>query len=249
MATITAGVADAGFTKDDTPVFEFTSSEPGSAFVCTVDGSGPAPCSSPKVLGSLTDGTHDFAVSATDPAGNSSGFIARTFTVDTISPDPVIDSGPLALTKDSTPTFTFSADEPVTFACRIDGDPYAACSEAGAHTTATLADGFHAFRLRARDQAGNTEHVGSTFTVDTTPPETTIDSVVVSGTKATVRFSGTDANPPLTFQCSIDSGRFSGCKSGKVFNGLAAGPHTIRVRARDKAGNLDRTPASQGFSV
>ena len=249
VATITAGVADAGFTKDDTPVFEFTSSEPGSTFVCTVDGSGPAPCSSPKVLGSLTDGTHDFAVRATDPAGNSSGFIARTFTVDTISPDPVIDSGPPALTRDSTPTFTFSADEPVTFACRIDGDPYAACSEAGAHTTATLADGLHSFRLRARDEAGNTEHVGSTFTVDATPPETTIDSVVVNGTKATVRFSGTDANTPLTFQCRIDSGRFSGCRSGKVFNGLAAGPHTIRVRARDKAGNLDRTPASQGFSV
>ena len=99
VATITAGVADAGFTKDDTPVFEFTSSEPGSTFVCTVDGSGPAPCSSPKVLGSLTDGTHDFAVRATDPAGNSSGFIARTFTVDTISPDPVIDSGPPASHK------------------------------------------------------------------------------------------------------------------------------------------------------
>ena len=56
VATITAGVADAGFTKDDTPVFEFTSSEPGSTFACTVDGSGPAPCSSPKVLGPLTDG-------------------------------------------------------------------------------------------------------------------------------------------------------------------------------------------------
>ena len=107
----------------------------------------------------------------------------------------------------------------------------------------------HSFRLRARDEAGNTEHVGSTFTVDATPPETTIDSVVVSGSNATVRFRGTDAHTPLTFQCRIDSGRFSACKSGKVFNGLAAGPHTIRVRARDNAGNLDRTPASQGFSV
>ena len=45
------------------------------------------------------------------------------------------------------------------------------------------------------------------------------------------------------------AGAFSGCNSGKVFSGLAAGPHTIRVRAKDKAGNLDPTPASQGFSV
>ena len=65
----------------------------------------------------------------------------------------------------------------------------------------------------------------------------------------TVRFSGTDANTPLTFQCRIDAGAFSGCNSGKVFRGLAAGAHTIRVRAKDQAGNLDPTPASQGFSV
>ena len=100
----------------------------------------------------------------------------------------MIDSGPPAFTTDSTPTFTFSADEPVTFACRIDGDPFGACTEAGAHTTATLSDGLHSFRLRARDQAGNTEHVGSTFTVDTTPPETTIDSVVVSGSDGDGQF-------------------------------------------------------------
>ena len=140
-----------------------TSSRPGSTFECTVDGSGPVPCSSPKVLGPLTDGPHDFAVSATDPAGNSSGFIARTFTVDTISPDPVIDSGPPAFTKDPTPTFTFSADEPVTFACRVDGDPFGACTEAGAHTTAALSDGLHSFRLlgsrSGREHRARREHL------------------------------------------------------------------------------------------
>ncbi len=249
VATITAGVPGGGFTKDDTPVFEFASSEPGSTFVCTVDGGGSIPCSSPKVLGPLADGAHDFAVRATDPAGNASGFITRSFTVDTIAPDPVIESGPPAFTNNPTPTFTFSADEPVTFDCRIDGATFAPCSGAGTHTTAALADGFHRFRLRARDQAGNTEHTGITFTVDTTPPQTTIDSVVVTGSKATVKFSGTDASTPLTFQCRIDGGTFAQCKSGKVFKALSAGAHTVRVRATDPAGNLDPTPASRVFSV
>ena len=113
----------------------------------------------------------------------------------------------------------------------------------------TLSDGPHSFRLRARDPAGNTEYVSRSFTVDSVPPETSITSVVVSGAKATVKFNGTDANTPLTFQCKLDGGGFSGCKSGKVFRGLSAGPHTVEVRARDKAGNLDPTPASQGFSV
>ena len=249
VATITAGVPNAGFTKDETPVFEFASSEPASTFVCTVDGGGPIPCSSPKVLGPLSDGPHDFAVRATDPAGNSSGFVGRTFTVDTIDPDPQIDSGPTGFTNDPTPTFTFSADEPVTFACRIDSAAYAPCSGTGTHTTSTLSDDPHSFRLRARDPAGNTEYVSRSFTVDTVAPETSITSVVVSGAKATVKFSGTDANTPLTFQCKLDGGGFSGCKSGKVFRGLSAGPHTVEVRARDNAGNLDPTPASQGFSV
>jgi hypothetical protein len=250
--TIGAGVPQSGFTNDTTPVFSFSSSEPGSSFQCRVVAQGFAPCGSPQVFGPLADGSRTIEVVATDAAGNPDPTPAtRTFTVDTIAPDPSIDTGPSGLRHDPTPTFTFSADETVTFACRVDTDPYGSCTTATSHTTAALADGPHVFKLRARDSAGNTEHVHRAFAVDTTDPNTTINSVVVDSARkrATVNFSGSDVSTPLKFQCALDGGAFANCKSPKVFKTLTLGPHTVDVRAIDAAGNVDPTPASQGFSV
>jgi photosystem II stability/assembly factor-like uncharacterized protein len=49
--------------------FEFTSSEPGSTFVCGLDNNLPTACTSPFTA-KVKKGTHAFAVTATDPAGN-----------------------------------------------------------------------------------------------------------------------------------------------------------------------------------
>ncbi len=66
--TITSGPS--GETNNPTPVFTFTSSEPGSSFKCRVDLSPYATCTSPKTTMRLADGSHAFRVRATDPAGN-----------------------------------------------------------------------------------------------------------------------------------------------------------------------------------
>jgi trypsin len=58
-------------TKKKKATFEFTSSEPGSSFDCTVDGRSPkAPCTSP-IRVKVKKGRHTFQVRATDPAGNA----------------------------------------------------------------------------------------------------------------------------------------------------------------------------------
>ena len=255
--TITGGVPDAGATRDSTPVFEFGSSESDSSFTCRVDAASFAPCANPKVLGPLTEGSHTLDVVATDVNGNADPTPAtRTFTVDTIDPDISIDNAP-RFTSDSTPRFDFSSTEPVFFTCRL-GAAVSTCSPSFPVTSSQftvgtpLADGSYVFRLRGRDPAGNTSHVHHAFTVDTVAPETTLDAVDVTGSRATVYFSGSDASAdasPLRFQCSLDSAPFTSCASPRVFNGLAAGPHTVAVRAVDAAGNVDQTAASQGFSV
>jgi hypothetical protein len=51
--------------------FTFTSSEAGSTFVCSLDASGFAPCTSPKTYDGLGDGNHAFRVQAVDLAGNA----------------------------------------------------------------------------------------------------------------------------------------------------------------------------------
>jgi secreted trypsin-like serine protease len=57
-------------TKKKKATFEFTSTEPGATFNCTVDGKEPkAPCTSPFKV-KVKKGRHTFAVSASDAAGN-----------------------------------------------------------------------------------------------------------------------------------------------------------------------------------
>jgi len=85
---------------------------------------------------------------------------------------------------------------------------------------------------------------------DVTPPETRLDSTPAprtNSTSATFTFSSNEAG--ATFECSRDGAAFSACTSPTSFQGLSAGSHTFRVRARDAAGNVDATPASYSWSV
>jgi hypothetical protein len=58
-------------------------------------------------------------------------------------------------------TFSFSADEPASFTCSLDGAAYASCGSAVSYSD--LAPGWHTFAVRATDAAGN---------VDPTPAQT-----------------------------------------------------------------------------
>jgi subtilisin-like proprotein convertase family protein len=63
--------------------FGFSASEQ-AAFECKLDGGSYSPCTSPAIYTSLADGSHTFAVRATDPAGNvESSPKTRSFTVNT----------------------------------------------------------------------------------------------------------------------------------------------------------------------
>ena len=85
---------------------------------------------------------------------------------------------------------------------------------------------------------------------DTRPPGTTIDSGpsgTVSGTTATFAFSSDEA--AATFECSLDSAAFTACPSPKTYSNLAVGDHTLKVRAKDAAGNIDASPAARSWTV
>ena len=90
------------------------------------------------------------------------------------APETTIDSGPSGLTNDPTPTFTFSSDSPgSTFECRVDSDPFTACSGPGdSHTTSSLSDGSHTFEVQATNATPQTDPTPASrsFTVDGTAP-------------------------------------------------------------------------------
>jgi len=76
--------------SDDTPNFEFTSTEAGSTFECRLDDAAFAACETPLTYsGPVPDGSHTFKVRATDSLGNTDATPASyTWTIDTTSPVP-----------------------------------------------------------------------------------------------------------------------------------------------------------------
>jgi hypothetical protein len=113
---------------------------------------------------------------------------------DTVAPNTVIVTGPDAVVMATTASFTFAAtpaDPGTTFECALDGADFAECRSP--LTTAALADGDHAFQVRAIDAAGNADATPAmhAWTVDTAPPVITI----TGGPTGTT----TDITPTFTF--------------------------------------------------
>ncbi len=259
--TISSGPS--GPTNDSTPTFGFSSSETNSTFQCRFDSAAYVACSGPGAThtptSALSAGAHTFSVRAVDQATNTDATPAtRSFTVDTAAPNTTISSGPTGTTS-ATPTFGFTSNETnSTFQCRFDSAAFAACSGPGAtHTPSTpLSGGSHTFAVRAVDQAGNIDASPATrsFTVDVTPPNTTISSGPSGPTNdstPTFGFSSSETNS--TFQCRFDSAAFAACSGPGATHtpttALSAGAHTFSVRAVDQFGNIDASPATRSFTV
>ena len=178
-----------------------------------------------------------------------------TFTTaaDTTVPDTTIDSGPSGTVSSTTASFGFSSNESgSTFKCRLDSTSESAWSDcSSAQDYDGLSEGTHTFEVKATDTSGNTDPTPAsrTWTVDASPDTTILSgpSDYVSSTSASFSFSSSE--PGSTFQCSRDGASFTACSSPKSYSSLSQGNHTFRVRAVDKAGNVDASPASRSWFV
>ena len=225
------------------------------------DGDDWAACTSPRLFSALAEGSHSFEVRAIDVAGNPDPTPATfNWSIDSKAPETQIDTKPAALVKVTTATFTFSrapipAGSGITsFECRIDGGGWGACTSPREYTG--LAEGVHAFEVKAIDQAGNADPTPASFTwtVDTASPDTTIDTkpaALVDSTTANFTFSGNDGagSGVASFECRIDAGAWGTCTSPREYTSLAEGDHTFEVKAIDQAGNTDATPATHSWTV
>ncbi len=243
-----------GPTADATPTFGFTSTEPGSTFACAVDDGAYAACTSPHTTATLLDGPHTFRVRATDSDGTphtDQTPAERSFSVDTVPPDTVIDTAPSGVIDDATPTITFHGVEATSYRCRVDTFSQVGCTSPW--TTPTLSDGSHTVTVTAIDGVGNPDPspATATFTVDTAPPDTTIDAGPTTWSRdatPTFEFSATEA---ATFECAVDDdAAFAPCDSPHTIpEVLSEGEHTFFVRAIDVFDHVDPTPATRTFTV
>ena len=115
--------------------------------------------------------------------------------------------------------------------------------------TLAAGDGYYELYTVAVDRAGNAEAPPATpdasVTIDTLSPTLTVtspqaDAVLPEGT-VNVSWQGADALSGIDrFETSLDGGAFvgAGLATSRDLSGLAAGSHTIVVRAYDRAGNV-----------
>jgi hypothetical protein len=138
-------------------------------------------CAGPQSYSDLADGQYSFEVYARDAVGNVSEVATRTFTVDTVAPQLQFSAPTPAQGTEtgSSPKFAWSASEAASFSCRLDGEPFGACTSPVA--LSGLAAGGHTFHLRAMDAAGNIGTASRTFQVVAPKPPVTPPAPPVAG--------------------------------------------------------------------
>jgi hypothetical protein len=153
-------------------------------FKCSLDGSAFAACTSPVNYSGLSVGAHTFEVVAVDEAGNedlspeSVSWTIEPPPPDTTPPETTITGGPANPTTNTSASLSFTADEPASFACSLDGTALASCVSPVAYSG--LAVGAHIFSVLATDSAGNVELESATYTWEVQAPSCTPTTVTVN---------------------------------------------------------------------
>src|SRR3954469_5257364 len=101
-----------------------------------------------------------------------------------------------------------------------------------------------------RDDASHAD-AGDTlpFDCEVVGPETTFDTHPVADTNRTsadFTFSAPEAG---TYECSLDGDLFAACDATASFAGLDDGPHTFSVRATNRFGRTEASPAVFAWTV
>jgi hypothetical protein len=195
------------------------------------------------------DGVRTVTARAVDASGNATTSEARKVTIDNVLPETTLTSGPVKTVRSRSPRFGFSSEPGATFECALDTVRFTTCSAPTAYSA--LSEGRHRFRVRARDAVGNVDPTPAsrTWRIDAEPPRTTLDLLEVRAPRraVVVRFSANERG--ATFECSLDRSAWIACESPQRYARLRPGAHSFRVRARDVARNIDRSPAVRTWSL
>ncbi len=65
----------------------------------------------------------------------------------------------------------------------------------------------------------------------------------------TAKFGFSCSADACTYKCALDSAGWKACASPKVYKNLKGGGHIFQVKAKDSAGNVDKTPAVHAWNI
>jgi hypothetical protein len=194
-------------------------------------------------------------VGAFGPTAVGAGLVDAYGAVATLALPPkiTITKAPAPLSRNRRPAIEFSANRPIALSCEVDGGPAQPCASPFV-VPAALADGSHGIAVSGVDLAGRSgASATASFAIDTRAPRTGIAKHPPKSirthrrqVRGSFRFSSNEAG--VSFVCKVDRGllRFCGRRISRRFG---AGKHVVQVRARDGAGNVDRSAAVFRFRV
>ena len=256
--------------------FAFSGSDPGgsgvASFECRLDSAAPGAwtsCNSPKQYSSLSEGSHKFEVRAIDQAGNADQSAASfSWQIDTNAPDPpeLTATMPASPANDNSPKILGSAPAGTTVklykSSDCSGSPVATASAAELQAgieVSVPANSSTPFSATATSAADNTSGCSASlvYVEDSSAPQTQITAhpaATADSAGASFAFTGADSGGSgvASYQCRLDSTdpkAWALCVSPKAYAGLADGAHVFEVRAIDRAGNADPSPASFAWTV
>ena len=152
---------------------------------------------------------------------------------------PVITNAPSGYVSSKSGTVEWTGTSGATYQCSVDGGAWTTCTSPLSRTG--LSEGAHSVAVRVIDSLGMTiqSEATASWIVDTVAPVVTITgapSGVRYGSNETISFSVSELNQDL-HECQLDDGAWFTCNSGDTIN-VGDGPHTLKVRSTDLAGNV-----------
>jgi hypothetical protein len=192
------------------------------------------------------------AIGAFGPLVIGSGLIdARAAVALNALPPVITPSGLPAVTADTTPSVSFTANRQATFTCQVDTGTVSACTSPFTVPSA-LAEGDHTITIAATDLAAHTGSIAAPVRIDLTGPVMNIGTGPSGPTNVaspTFSFSGNET--VASAECRFDAAAFAPCTttaSHVASTTLADGDHTFEVRGTDVAGNQGAA-TSRAFTV
>lgn len=141
-------------------------------------------------------------------------------------------------------TFNFTIDALLykkSATCRINDLPPVDCPN-GTFVLTDIPDGDHSITVNATDSLGRrAQDLTTSIRVDTVPPaaEITLRPGNFTGRMVNVGFTASDAHTGVAgTECALNGAAFTTCTSPLTLSNLNNGNHMIRIRARDRAGNI-----------
>ncbi len=169
---------------------------------------------------------------------------------DSIPPETTITGTPATVSNAADATFTFSSTEGGKFFCMFDSNAEAECTTP--YIVENFLEGQHTFSVRAQDGTGNYDATPATFawTIDITPPDTTITQSPLALTKEVIAvFTFTASEVDATFGYMLDGGAWQETTSPLTLSNFMDGQHTVMIRSTDGAGNVDPTPTTIPWTI